>query len=227
MQELRLEYVPLDELLEKRWAENPKSHHLGLLHTSISRFGFASAIIVNEETGLIVAGHGRLKALEQMRASGEPPPKYVRVVEATEEEAEDVWEAPALRGLRLSELEGKAFAIAANQSVVGSAFVLAEMWDEVGLTAVLQELSDIGLDGTGFDLGDVQAQLDRQAYLATVDLEALMGPAVTAEKKSFAPASVGGEGEGLGKPKQQEEGVEGWLVTCPHCSCQFRVEVGQ
>lgn len=232
--ELRLEYVALEDLLGRLDSPNPKEHNVGLLHTSISRFGFASAITINEETGLIVAGEGRLRTLAQMRARGDPPPRYVRVAPAIvgdaegmiDEDARDVWEIPTLRGLRLSELEGRAFAIADNQSVVGSAFVLAEMWDETGLMAVLQELSDVGLDGTGFDAEDVQAQLDRQAYLSKVELETLTESASVSEvRKPAASVAIGGDTTPEPPRGRKAPRVKGRMVECPYCLQRFPVEM--
>ena len=42
---------------------NAKEHDLGAIHTSIHEFGFLERIVVNETTGHILSGHGRLETL--------------------------------------------------------------------------------------------------------------------------------------------------------------------
>ena len=72
---IRIEYMPLDKL--QRWPRNPKAHDLGALHVSINRFGFITPLIVDERTGKLAAGHGRLDALQQMKARGADPPARI------------------------------------------------------------------------------------------------------------------------------------------------------
>jgi hypothetical protein len=69
---IRVDYMPLGALL--RAPRNPKSHDIGLIHQSFSRFGYVEPIAINERTGRIVAGHGRLDTLQQKKANGEKPP---------------------------------------------------------------------------------------------------------------------------------------------------------
>jgi hypothetical protein len=42
-EEIRVEYIPLDNLLQA--PRNPKSHDLGTVHESISRFGYVAPVI--------------------------------------------------------------------------------------------------------------------------------------------------------------------------------------
>jgi ParB-like chromosome segregation protein Spo0J len=37
------------------------------------RFGFLERIIVNDVTGRLIAGHGRIDTLEQLKRAGPPP----------------------------------------------------------------------------------------------------------------------------------------------------------
>jgi len=154
--ELRLEYVPLTEL--KRWPRNPKDHDLGLLHSSIERFGFVNPIIVNDETGIILAGHGRLDALVQHKLAGGQPPKRVRV-------DGDDWLIPVVRGVSLPDAEAEAYAVADNRTVeLGG-------WDEGKLAAILSDLTqDGGLQGVGFDEDDLDALLAFTSFDAFEDL---------------------------------------------------------
>lgn len=144
---LRIEYVPLDQL--KRWPRNPKSHDLGAIHQSIGRFGFVSPVIINEKTGYILAGHGRLDTLVQMKAEGREPPE--RVVDNGKGE----WLVPVIRGIRLPEGEDEAYAIADNRTVeLGG-------WDEAKLAVVLEDLAKgSGFEGVGFDGDDLDRMLE-------------------------------------------------------------------
>ena len=143
---LRIEYVDLAALV--RWPRNPKQHDLGTLHQSFKRFGYVAPILVDEGTGKIVAGHGRLDALQQAQASGEPPPERIQAKNGR-------WFVPVVRGLDFaSELDAEAYLIADNQlTVLGG-------WDDNALAEVLKDLAaQEALDGIGFDREDVDALL--------------------------------------------------------------------
>lgn len=153
--EISIEYVPLSEL--QRWPRNPKDHDLGELHQSIERFGYINPILVDERTEQLVAGHGRLDALQQMKASGSSAPKRVRV-EGGE------WFVPVIRGVEFnSDAEAEAYQLADNR--------LTELggWIEEDLAGVLSDLAAEGeemLTGVGWGLNDIDellAQLEREA----------------------------------------------------------------
>jgi hypothetical protein len=140
MADLRIEYEPLKTL--RRWPRNPKDHDLGTLHLSIDRFGFVTPLVVDEATGYLAEGHGRLDALEQKRRQGDPPPLNIHVENGD-------WLVPVVRGNRFgNDDELAAFVVAANQLTIGG------WWDEAALAEVLSSLAagqgDI-LKGTGFD----------------------------------------------------------------------------
>lgn len=138
MQSPTIEYRPLEEL---RLDEgNPKLHDLAAIKESIRRFGFVSPIIVNEATGSILAGHGRVTALREMCADGEPMPGRIK-------EWADGWEVPVLAGVSFeSDEEARAYLVADNR--------LTELggWDHGALFAILRE---INLEGTGYDDRDL------------------------------------------------------------------------
>ena len=146
---LRLEYVPLDEL--QKWEANPKDHDLGLLNQAIGRWGFLNPVLIDERTGLLNAGHGRLETLEQMRAGGQAPPKYVQT------DGGGRWLLPVLRGWSsASDADAAARAVADNRT--------QEMggWDDAALAEVLEGLAREGdgmLEGVGFDADDLDALL--------------------------------------------------------------------
>ena len=143
---VRIEYIALSKL--KRWERNPKDHDLGELGRSLSRFGFVMPILIDERSGTIAAGHGRVDALLQRKALGEAPPARVKA-------DGDEWRIPVIRGISFnSDGEVEAYGVADNRLVERGG------WDETALTAVLQDLAEgPGLDGTGYDGDDLDALL--------------------------------------------------------------------
>ncbi len=148
--QVRIEYTPISSLIPA--TRNPKRHNIGELVNSIKRFGFVQPVAMNEESGRLVAGHGRLEALLVMKEAGEAAP--ARVVEKNGE-----WYVPVLRGISFNnESEAEAFLVADNRLVeVGG-------WNEVEVARILQGLGD--LSGVGFSGVNLEAlfnelQLDR------------------------------------------------------------------
>jgi hypothetical protein len=119
-------------------------HANDVIEKSIERFGFVSPIIVDEKTNQLVAGHGRLDTLLQMKNTGKPPPQGVRATKG-------IWKVPVIRGISFkSKSEAEAYLLADNQTtIVGG-------WDAKLLQSMLSEnLSN--LDGLGFKPSDIQA----------------------------------------------------------------------
>lgn len=146
---LHIEYVPLGEL--KKWERNPREHDLSSLLKSVERFGFVSPPIVDESSGQLVAGHGRLETLERMKAEGQQPP--TRIIERDGE-----WLVPVLRGVSFDNLtEAEAYLIADNRlSDLGG-------WMDRELAAILSDLASTSedlLESTGYDADDLAAMLD-------------------------------------------------------------------
>lgn len=135
--ELRIEYVPLRDLRE--WPGNPKAHDLDAIGGSIARFGMVEPVVVDEGTGRLVAGHGRLAALAAAEEAGAQPPPGIKVDGGG-------WLAPVVRGVSFSsEAEAERFLVMANRSgELGG-------WDDHALARVLEELRGLGgLDETGY-----------------------------------------------------------------------------
>jgi len=138
--DLRVEWVKLSEIV--RWPRNPKDHDLGLIYQSISRFGFVQPLLMDEGTGRLVAGHGRLDTLIVKMDQGEPAPAGIKV-------SGDGWLVPVLRGISFTdEHEAEAYLLADNR--------LTEMggWVEGELALVLQDHA-MDLGGIGFDGDDI------------------------------------------------------------------------
>jgi len=141
--DIRVEYMNFEHIAE--WPRNPKDHDLGEIRKSFGRFGFIKPILVDEGTQQLVAGHGRIDSLAQMKKESKAPPKGVKV-------EDDVWLIPVLRGVEFeNEKEAEAFLLADNRlTEVGG-------WNNELLDDMLSELSTVEgmLEGTGFSLKDI------------------------------------------------------------------------
>jgi hypothetical protein len=141
------EYVDLDEIL--RAPRNPKNHNAEVIAASMSRFGVVELPAIDERTGRLVAGHGRLDDWETRRDAGEDPPEGVQVDDAGR------WMVPVNRGwASRSDADAEAYLIVSNRS--------SELggWDDTALAAVLADLKEADLlNFTGYDDED----LDRLA----------------------------------------------------------------
>src|SRR5579875_1791713 len=105
---VRIEYMPLSAI--RRADRNARQWDLGAIHQSVDRFGFVAPIAINETTGRLIFGHGRLTALEQKKSAGEKPPQ--RIVERDGE-----WFVPVLRGIAFAtDQEAEAYLLADNRT---------------------------------------------------------------------------------------------------------------
>ena len=142
--DIQVEYLPLSEIVGADI--NPKDHDIGQIYQSIKRFGFTQPIMMNENTGKLLAGHGRLQTLQTMKQAGEKVPTRIK------EEGEE-WLVPVLKGISSEDdMEAQAYLIADNR--------LTELggWNTGELIDTLQELVEGGLslDGVGYDFDDLE-----------------------------------------------------------------------
>jgi hypothetical protein len=128
----RIELVELGAL--KKWPKNPKSHDLGFLGEAFAANGLAEFPTIDEGTGRMVAGHGRVKKLEVMLRDGEKPPARV-VVKGGK------WFVPVIRGMT--------FADPAKHVVASNRGVELGGW-ETSLAGFLKDIGIKNLAGTGF-----------------------------------------------------------------------------
>lgn len=159
-----LEYRVLDDLL--RWPRNPKDHDLEQLSKSFTRFGYTDPILVDETSGRIVAGHGRLEALQEKQAAGEDRPDLIDVDEHGR------WLVPVIRGVGFKDnLEAEAYLVADNQLVIGPG------WKTSELDAMLAEHVNAGraLEGTGIDAAALQKRLAKQTAELAAEAEKNLG----------------------------------------------------
>ena len=136
---IRFAYEPLDDVV--RFPRNPKAHALEELGDSMDRWGYTEAILVDEGTGMLVAGHGRLDALVQKRAAGEVPPEGIDVDRGGR------WLVPVTRKRFASADEAAAYVVASNQLAIRGG------WDPQALHDLASDLLARGVPftGTGFD----------------------------------------------------------------------------
>lgn len=123
MEHLKIEYLPIARL--KPYDKNAKEHpqeQIDQIIASIREFGMNDPIAIWSDECLVVEGHGRLLALQQM---GET-------------------EAPTIRLDHMSDEQRRAYTLAHNKITMNSGFDL-EM-----LHAELEEL-DIDMSDFGFD----------------------------------------------------------------------------
>jgi hypothetical protein len=186
---MRIEMVALSML--ERWPRNPKGHAADLLDSSIGRFGYVAPILVDEGTGKIVAGHGRLESLSRRKAAGEPPPKRVVVGQNGD------WMVPVIRGVEFAnEHEAEAYLLADNRlSEVGG-------WDDNMLVSILSDWGGDSLIGLGWELTDITDMITE------VQLDSMKTPAIqiSEDNKGYEPREgkfwVWADCEGMGQMEE-------------------------
>lgn len=142
--DIGVEYIPLSEIVEADI--NPKDHDIGQIYQSIKRFGFTQPIMMNESTGKLLAGHGRLQTLQTMKQANEKVPNRIK-------EKDGEWLVPVLKGIEFDDdMEAQAYLIADNRLTELGGWNTGELIDE------LQQLVENGLslDGVGYDFDDLE-----------------------------------------------------------------------
>jgi DNA modification methylase len=133
-------YMSLDEIVGL--PRNPKDHALGEIEQSYGRFGYLIPVVINDDTGRLISGHGRTKGLRARKLRGEAPPAGVV-------EEDGVWKVPyTLVGVVEGDEEAR--------------LTEAGGWNKDILADVLSDLAtegEVGLEGVGFDLDDVDELL--------------------------------------------------------------------
>ena len=154
---LRITYEPLAKLV--RHEANPKAHDVDLVASSMRRFGYIDPVVVDERTGKLASGHGRMTALEAMRDAGEQPPAGVQV-------KGDEWLVPRVQGwASTDDAEAEAALVALNRAGEAGG------WQDTALLELLERLAgmDDGLAGVGFDHDEVADLRARLADLPDLD----------------------------------------------------------
>lgn len=151
------EYQLLDDV--QAALVNPKRHAGPVIEASIGRHGYIESPTLDERTGRMVGGHGRVAALVALRDRGEPAPDGIDV------DDQGRWLVPVGRGWASpNDLEAAAALVTLNRSTeLGG-------WDVPQLGAVLAPVADgPGLDGVGYTPGEVADMLATPVHVAEHD----------------------------------------------------------
>ena len=133
---------------------NPKGHDIPTIRASIDRHGFVDLPVVDDRTGRLVAGHGRIETLRLMKEEGVGPPAGVR------QDEHGRWLVPLRAGKSFpSDSEAEAYLLAANKIPERGGWenedVLGEMLQD--------QLNTEALEGLGWSGEEIEALLDTGA----------------------------------------------------------------
>lgn len=130
MEELRIEYLPVDAL--KPYSRNAKKHpdeQVDHIANSIREFGFRQPLVVDKD-GVLVIGHGRLLAAKKLGLETVP---CVRADDLTDEQ---------VKALRLADNK-------TNESA----------WDDDLLNLELDDIINLDMEDFGFDPSEIRGGL--------------------------------------------------------------------
>ena len=145
--DIEVQYIPLSEIVQAD--TNPKDHDIGAIYQSIKRFGFTQPIMMNENTGKLLAGHGRLQTLQTLKDAGEKVPNRIK-------EKDGEWLVPVLKGISFEDdNEAQAYLIADNRLTELGGWNTGELVDE--LERLIQ--AGLDLDGIGYDFDDLETMV--------------------------------------------------------------------
>lgn len=156
MADRSIDYLPIDDIPQA--LRNAKQHKRDKITGSIRKWGFTAAPIIDERTGRLVAGHGRLEALRWMRDAGESPPEGIHT-------DGDTWLAPVERGWSSrSDADAEALTEADNN--------LTELggWDQHLRAEILEDIADHDpdlLDAAGWEREELDQLLNSIATEGT------------------------------------------------------------
>ena len=127
---MNIEQVKIDKLIP--YARNSRTHsdaQVAQIAASIKEFGFTNPVLI-DETGSIIAGHGRVMAARKLA----------------------ITEVPSIRLTHLTEAQKKAYIIADNKLALNAG------WDDEMLAVELADLKDMGfdLDLIGFSTDEIK-----------------------------------------------------------------------
>jgi len=177
-----LDWQPVDQVAPA--ASNAKLHDLPGIKTSVDALGYLEPVIVDERTGRLVAGHGRLATLQalQSRELGKKTRSRRRLPDGLRVDGDGRWLVPVIRGwASADDAQAQAAGIALNR------YVERGGWDTASLVGTLQALEVDGLlELTGF------TDLDLAALLTDLDKPATRPPTdpAPAEPAETSPGQV-------------------------------------
>ena len=143
---LELAYLPLSTI--PQWKENAKLHDIEALIAAFTLHGFHDPPkfdkSINDGTGGISAGNGRIEALQKMRSDGDAAPAGIAEV-PEHNGVEFEWMVPVLVGLDLPTTGmAEAYAVDHNNLVLLGAdvtgFYTAGLWNPEGYARILKRI---------------------------------------------------------------------------------------
>lgn len=183
---------------------NSKDHDVGVLCESMIRFGFTQPVLINESDNKILAGHGRIKALQQLHNKGYDAPKRIDVAVDMENGERETWMVPCYYINIKDKAEAEAYLIADNRLTEIGGWLDDKLVDS--LKNVLEETGS--LDGTGWDLedlDDIVKELDEPLIEEEVEVTLKIGKyKVKVSKNSFDEWLIKAQAE-VGKDKEDIE----------------------
>ena len=152
----RIVWTALGEIVPAPF--NPKKHDVQRIRRSLARYGVVEPPVLDERTGRLVAGHGRLEAFAEARAAGLEVPEGVRV------NAKGEWLVPVIRGWSSrNDAEAEAYLVTSNE------LTMLAGWDEAGLAEMLADMDRELADIAGFDFDRLSDLLREQERLSDPD----------------------------------------------------------
>ena len=165
----RLEYQRLDDV--RPAARNPKGHDEAFLDGSVERWGFTEPILLDERTGRLIVGHGRLESLQRKKAGGDDVPEGIIV------DKNGDWLLPVVRGWSsVNDTEAEAYLIVSNRSPERGGWKPTELAEM--LAEYEQQAAGFAL-GVGFDDDQYRNLLQETGLLGSQEtnfLDDLDGP---------------------------------------------------
>jgi ParB-like chromosome segregation protein Spo0J len=132
-----LQYLPITDLRpSQRNARTHSKAQIRQIADSIERFGFTNPVLI-DETGTVLAGHGRLSAAKLLTLEN----------------------VPILRLSHLSPAEKRAYVLADNKLAEKAGWDRELLALELGELATLLETESFDLTITGFDTGEIDSIL--------------------------------------------------------------------
>lgn len=165
MTDLYIEYIPLKKLV--KMDRNPKLHSQRI-SKSFERYGYVEPVLIDEGSGKLVAGHGRLEHLEDaFKRDKQNAPDRLKLVWDNATIID--WAVPVIRGVKFrSQDEAEEYGITSNLLVIEGGF------DEAELEALIEatNLDPIGIeaDAEG-ELAQVLGEIATEAVIAEADVE--------------------------------------------------------
>ena len=162
---LTVEYMELSDLLTRFHPQNPKDHDISAIAESFIELEYRAPPLLDERSGLLAAGHGRIKALAMMKQQQMDRPEGIL-------DQEGEWLVPVNRGSDFTPEQLQGYLVADNR--------LTELggWDNVKLAQLLQEIANDGtveIEATGYDAEGLDDLLRMLAPPELDDLADLYG----------------------------------------------------